>query len=246
MTAAWRRLGRLDRVGDVGHRAAKHPLLRLRRAVYDHDRAVGAVLGLELSHQLAGPGDRQVQHQCRTGRGECPERLRLRHLRRALPGAGEHHGLSDQRDGQFTADARGGGGVGRYSRRHGPGHPGIIEPSGLLGHRRIHRRISRHQAHHASTGAVPVDQLADDGVEIQMFGVDQFGVRCAVREDSVVEVGARDRGRCRLANIRAARTVSRSAAPGPAPTNCTAWASSIDPQCKRADEASVPQPPAAG
>ena len=47
-------------------------------------------------------------------------------LERALLGAGEHHRLRDQRDGQFPADARGGRGVGGHPGRHGPRHAGRV------------------------------------------------------------------------------------------------------------------------
>ena len=61
-----------------------------------------------------------------------------------------------------------------------------------------------------------------DLVEVEVLGVDELGVRADVDEEALVEVGARDRAprRPRTSSV-AARSVSRSAAPGPAPTKWT-------------------------
>ena len=191
MTAAWRRpaSSTCSAMSATVPRRTSSP--GLARAVYDDHGAVGSVVLRQLVHQLARPGDREVDHQGGPGRRERCEPFAGGHRGRARLRPGEYDGLRDQRHGQLTTDERGRSGVRRDARRHVPGHSRVVEPLGLLGHRGVHRRVAGDQPDHLEAVAIASRRARHDLVEVEVLGVDEVGIGADVHEEPLVEIGAR-------------------------------------------------------
>ena len=149
--------------------------------------------------------------------GQQRKCLGLGHRRRPGLRPGQDHGLGQLGRGQLPAENGGGGGIGRHPWSDIPGDAGLVESPGLLGQRRVDRRIARAEPGNVPAPDVGIDQVAGDLVEIQLLGIDELGAVGTVRENlGMMYVPAyRQTGEVRIRDT--ARRVSRSAAPGPAP-----------------------------
>ena len=165
--------------------------------------------------------------RCSTSVDPCAaERAQLLargHRRGAAGVAGEDHGLGHAGDGQLAAQRRRGGGERGHAGDDVVGHAERVQPAHLLGHRAVDRRVA---------GVQPGDVVAAAGgrrrssamisSRSRCCGVDQPGARRRMLEHLARHQRARVQADRRARDQRAgARTVIRSAAPGPAPMKWT-------------------------
>ena len=155
-------------------------------------------------------------------RGEVGQRLRLGHRGRGGLHAGEDHRLRHLGDGQLAADPGRGGGVRGDAGGDVPGDAGGVEPAGLLGQRGVEGGVAGAEPDDVLAGLVGGDEVRGDRVEVEVLGVDERRARAGSGPARPRRGRCRRRGRRATASSsRTARRVSRSAAPGPAPTKWT-------------------------
>jgi hypothetical protein len=175
--------GREHLRGDIAEGAAQHDLVLLAGEGHHRRRALGPVVRRQLGDHLLDPLDGQVQHQRRPGRAQAGQVLARRHGRRAVRDPGEDDRLPDARHGELAPQGR----RGRRERGHARGYvvadAGLFESARLLGNGAEDRRVARAEPDHVKAGRVRLRHRRDDLVQGQVGGVDQPGIRRAVRED---------------------------------------------------------------
>jgi hypothetical protein len=168
--------------GDIAERAAQQDLVLLAREGDHGRRAVGSVMRRQFADDVLDPLHGQVHHERGTGGPEGGQVLARRHRRRAVRDAGEDDGLADAGHGELAPQGGGGGRERGHARGDVVGDAGPVEATGLLGDGAEDRRVARAEPDDVEPAGVRGGHGRDDLVQGEVGGVDQPGIRRAVRE----------------------------------------------------------------